>query len=69
MGRKTLGCLTAPHNWIMLLFELSKKPFLKERFLAGPSTGSSFTSKDTADVISGSNAVTPKTDLEEPMHN
>lgn len=64
VGRKTLGCLTAPHNSIMFSFELSRKlgP-AKICPLAGLSTRCSFTRTATADVISGSNAVTPKTNL------
>lgn len=60
------GCLTASHNSLMLCFELSTKPGVaKERFcpLASPSTGFSSTSTATADVIRGSKAVTPKTNL------
>lgn len=40
------------------------KPLPKETPLAGPRTGCSFTSTDTADVMSGSNDVAPKTNLE-----
>lgn len=63
VGSRTLGCLTAPHNWVKLFFELSMKPLPKEAPLARPRTGCSFTSTDTADVMSGSNDVAPKTNL------
>lgn len=68
VGSNTLGCFTALHNCIMLLFELAIKPVLVSDEilcpLVEPYTGCSFTRTATADVIKGSKAVNPKTNLQ-----
>lgn len=66
VGKNTVGCLTAFHNWIKFCFQLSSKLGPAKAKLvpfATPITGCSFTRTATADVSSGSKAVTPKTNL------
>lgn len=67
VGRNTLGRFTASRNCVMLFFELSKKPVLSDKIscpLAEATTCCSFTRTATADVIKGSKAVNPKTNLQ-----
>lgn len=72
VGRNTLGCFTASHNCVTLFFELSKTLVLFNRIfcpLAKLGVGCSFTRTETADVIKGSKAVNPKTNLHIKIHN
>lgn len=69
VGRYTFGCLTAVHKLNMHRFEVSRKPKPLGRRLdpfTGTQTGCSSTSTATADVIKGSKAVTPNTNLRDP---
>jgi hypothetical protein len=64
VGKKMLGCFTETHSLLMCCLVLSTNPEPESKiFCSTEATRCSFTSTATADVISGRNAVMPKTNL------